>query len=134
MTTAILPRRSASLPNLRSRALVALGIAGLGLALLEPPGLVASGPEAEVVRVVTDTCEAFRVGDEAALDRLLDARYTLVSSSGEVSGKAEQIANARALQQPGTVRVRDVEARVDGDTAIAVGVLTLRTADGTART
>src|SRR5687767_15465823 len=100
MTTAILPRRSASLPNLRnlrSLALVALGIAGVGLALFEQPRPAATGAEADVVRVVADTCEAFRIGDESALERLLDARYTLVSSTGEVTGKAEQLANARAL-------------------------------------
>ena len=136
MTTSTATHAGMPLPKLRAvAALSAIAIAFAAIASLGPDAArsAAADPAAIVERVVAQTCEAFRTGDAAALDRLLDARYTLVSSSGEVTGKAEQLARARAMQTPGTVRVRDVEVRIDGDSAIAVGILALRTADGAPR-
>jgi hypothetical protein len=135
MTTTTAARDTPALPKLRALASAAvLALALAAAAALDIAGRASSDPAALAARVVDETCEAFRVGDAAALERILDDRYTLVSSTGEVTDKAEQLARARAVRKPGSVRVRDIAVRVDGTTAIAVGVLGLRAADGTPRT
>ena len=132
MDTGTLDRAAGTLPRLRTAAAAVL-LAGAGVvALLQAPVLPASDA-ARVAALVEDTCEAFRIGDEAALAHLLDERYLLVTSTGAVSGKAEALANARAQERPGSVRTHDLEVTVHGDTAVAVGVLSVRGADGTAR-
>ena len=132
MDTGTLDRSAGALPRLRAAAAAVLLAAAGAAALSQVPALPASDA-ARVAALVEDTCEAFRIGDEAALARLLDDRYLLVTSTGAVSGKAEALANARAQERPGSVRTRDLEVTVHGDMAVAVGVLRVHGADGAAR-
>ncbi len=134
MTTETLPIRTPALPRLRMFA--AAGALALIAATLAagPSTPLAVSDAARVKALVEETCEAFRLGDEAALERLLDARYVLVGANGAVSDKAEQLARARAMTRPGTVRTDEVTVTVHGDTAIAVGLLRLVGADGASRT
>ena len=134
MATEILDPPATTLPRLRVAAAAVLVAATLAAAALTVLPAAPAMTEAErVAALIEATCEAFRIGDEVALDRYLDAGYTLVGSTGEVSDKAEQLANARAVLRPGTIRSRDLAVTVHGDTAVGVGVLALRGADGTER-
>ena len=92
----------------------------------------ASGDEKEILRVEALLCRAFESGDAAALRRHMDDRFTLTSSRGEVTDFEQNVAEV-AKREPRyeVFRNHDQKLRLYGDTAIVLGITTVRgTASG----
>jgi ketosteroid isomerase-like protein len=92
----------------------------------------ASRDERDVVMQVTqDACTAFRTGDLAAMERLLAADFTLVSSTSRVQSRAETIAEIKAGDtQYAEFRNHDMTAHVYRDAAIVQGITSLAGTSG----
>ena len=91
-----------------------------------------SGEEERAVMAVTQqACDAFRVGDVAAVEKLLAPRFTLVQPDAQVQSRAEVIAEVRAREpQYEVFRNHSMSAQVYGDAAIVQGITTVK---GTSR-
>jgi ketosteroid isomerase-like protein len=105
---------------------VALGSAGVHAAA---PDLL----EAALLHAESTLCAAFERGDAATLRRYLEPSFTLVDSRGEVSGYAQNVDEvARRSPRYETFRNHDQTVRRYGDTAIVIGITTVKgNADGT---
>lgn len=100
-------------------------------AFLFPPAMAAQTPGQEVMAVTQAACDAFRVRDIAALERLLAPEFNLVSSNSEVQNRAQVIQEVR----DGDPRYERFEnhsmtARVYGDTAVVQGITSLKGTSG----
>ena len=86
----------------------------------------ASDDEQAIRNVEKTLCEAIRAGDADTISRLEDETYTLTTSRGEVTTRADDIADAKK----GTVRYsefrnHDSKIRLYGDAAIVTGITSL---------
>lgn len=87
--------------------------------------------EAAVRAALHAGCEAFRQGDVEALRRLLDERFTLTSSRGEVTTLEQNLAEVKARDPFYDVfDNHDMTVRFYGDTAIVHGITTLKGTSG----
>jgi ketosteroid isomerase-like protein len=91
-------------------------------------GAVESNPAARaVLRAEADTCRYFEVGDAVALRRALTADFTLVDSHGVVTDLEQNIAEVAAREPHYDMfRNHDQRVRLYGDTALIVGITSLR--------
>lgn len=105
------------------------------LAALAAPGFAGASPAddtREIERVERELCDAIRTGDAATIAKLEDETYTLTNTHGEVSTRADDVADAKK----GTIRYsefrnHDTTYRVYGDAAIVLGITSLKgTASG----
>jgi ketosteroid isomerase-like protein len=89
--------------------------------------------ESELLRVEAILCAAFEAGDAQTLRRYVDATFTQTSSRGEVTDFAQNLAEvARREPRYEVFRNHDQKVRLYGDTAIVLGITTVKgTADGT---
>ena len=89
--------------------------------------------EREILRVEAELCKAFEDGDAKTLRKDLDATFTLTNSRGEISDFAQNLEEVAAREPRYEVfRNHDQKVRLYGDTAIVLGVTTVKgTADGT---
>ena len=77
----------------------------------------------EILRVESALCRAFEAGDAARLREGLDARFTLVDSSGEVSGLEHVLGEVQRREPAYTVfRNHDQSVRLYGDSAVVIGI------------
>jgi ketosteroid isomerase-like protein len=91
-------------------------------ALCAVPALAQGAEEKAVLQAMVEWCAAAQKGDAAALERILHDDYTLTSSRGQVTTKADDLAEARK----GEVRYellenRDMKVRLYGTTAVVTG-------------
>jgi ketosteroid isomerase-like protein len=95
------------------------------------PARSASMQEHEVMDVTQAACDAFRLRDIAAMERLLAPEFVLVNSSAEVQTRAEAIAEVRA-GDPVYERFENhgMHARVYGDAAVVQGITSLKGLSG----
>ena len=105
------------------------------LAALAAPVLAPAAPAddtREIERVERELLDAIRTGDAAAIEKYEDATYTLVSTRGEVTTRADDIADAKKGEIRYTeFRNHDATMRLYGDAAIRIGITTLKgTASG----
>ena len=72
-------------------------------------------------------CDAFRLRDIPALERLLAPEFTLVSTTAEVQSRAQAIDEVRAGDpQYERFENHSMTARVYGDTAVVQGITSLK--------
>lgn len=86
----------------------------------------------EIERVEHALLDAIRTGDVAGIEKYEDETYTLVSTRGEVTTRADDIADAKKGEIRYTeFRNHDTTMRLYGDAAIRLGITTLKgTASG----
>ena len=91
----------------------------------------AARDERELRRVEALLCHAFESGDADALRRNLDPRFTLTSSSGEVTDFAQNIAEV-AKREPryDVFRNHEQKIRLYGNAAIITGITTIKGISG----
>jgi len=109
----------------------------LFVAALAAPLLASAAPAddtREIERVERELLDAFRTGDAATIEKLEDETYTLVSTRGEVTTRADDIADAKKGEIRYTeFRNHDTTMRLYGDAAIRIGITSLKgTASGKA--
>lgn len=94
------------------------------LLALCPALVLAAGPEDEV-RAMEKLWNESRVrADVAALDRLLDAAWTVTHGDGTINTKAEYLADLKSGARKffADVKQDDFTVRIYGDTAVAAGL------------
>jgi len=102
-------------------------IAATLVALAVHPVLGASTPEQEVMAVTQAACDAFRLRDLAALERLLAPDFTLVSSNSEIQSRAQSIQEVRdGDPQYERFENHGMTARIYGDAAVVQGITSLK--------
>ena len=100
---------------------LAFGVVTVVLVTLWPRS-AADAREAEVLAVENAWMEAYLHDDVTALDAILANDYTLTDSTGGVSTKADDLANARSHRVHfDAYDNTDVRVRVWGDTAVVTG-------------
>jgi ketosteroid isomerase-like protein len=108
----------------------------LRLVLIGIVGYAVAGEQDErrAMQATQEACDAFRLGDVAAAERLLAPGFTLVDSQARVQTREELLAEIRA----GEPKYQEfynhsMTARLWGDTAIVQGITTVKgTAGGQA--
>jgi ketosteroid isomerase-like protein len=82
-----------------------------------------SAAENEVLQFERDACKAFLQADEAALEKVLTDDFTLTLSNGDVSSRADEIAELKSGKVHYDVFENfDMKARLYGDnTAVVLG-------------
>lgn len=123
------------MPLLRSlSARTLLACASLALPLLAALAAAAApaDEDAAVIAAEHATCDAFRTGDAATLRKLISADFTLTNSRSKVSTREDEIAEVTSGKYTyEEFRNHDMQVRRYGDTAIVLGVTTLKgTAEG----
>ena len=99
--------------------------------LLLSPAMSASVPEQEAMAATQAACDAFRLRDIPALERLLAPEFTLVSTTAEVQSRAQAIDEVRAGDpQYERFENHSMTARVYGDTAVVQGITSLKGRSG----
>ena len=102
---------------------------------LAAPAFAAATPAddtREIERVERELLDAFRAGDAATIGKLEDETYTLTNTRGEVTTRADDIADAKKGEIRYTeFRNHDTTMRLYGDAAIRLGITSLKgTASG----
>ncbi len=100
------------------------------LSLLTTAALIASTPalasEADdveqIMKVERDLCAAFEREDADYLEKHLDPTFTLVSSTGKVTTRADEVADLRGGTKYDVFRNRDSKVRLYGDAAVVIGI------------
>ena len=99
--------------------------------LLLSPAMSASVPEQEAMAATQAACDAFRLRDIPALERLLAPEFTLVSTTAEVQSRAQAIDEVRAGDpQYERFENHSMTARVYGETAVVQGITSLKGRSG----
>lgn len=101
------------------------------LSLLAQPAMSASAQEQEAMAATQAACDAFRLGDIPAIERLLAPEFVLVDTQANVQTRAEAIAEVRS-GDPQYERFHNhgMTARVYGDTAVVQGITSLKGRSG----
>jgi ketosteroid isomerase-like protein len=105
------------------------------LAALAAPAFASATPAddtRDIERVERELCDAFRTGDAAAIAKLEDETYTLTNTRGEVTTRADDVADAKKGEIRYTeFRNHDTTMRLYGDAAIRLGITSIKgTASG----
>ncbi len=77
---------------------------------------------AAILEAEAQICAAFERGDADWLETHLDPTFTLVSSTGRITTRAEEIADLRAGTRYDVFRNRDSRVRVYADAAVVTGI------------
>jgi ketosteroid isomerase-like protein len=111
--------------GMRSPAL--LRAVAFACAVLVTPAMSATTQEQEAMAATQAACDAFRLRDVRALERLLAPEFTLVNTSAEVQTRAQAIKEVRA-GEPLYERFENhsMTARVYGNTAVVQGITSLK--------
>jgi len=100
-------------------------------ALFLSPAMSASVQEQEAMAATQAACDAFRLRDLPALERLLAPEFTLVSTNAEVQTRAQALEEVRAGDpQYERFENHSMTARVYGDTAVVLGITSLKGRSG----
>ena len=96
------------------------------------PAMAETTDQAEFAMAITQqACEAFRIGDVAAVEKLLAPRFTLVGSDAQVQSREEVLAEVRSRDpQYEVFRNHSMTAQVYGDAAIVQGITSLKGTSG----
>jgi len=86
--------------------------------------------EREIRKVEAALCEAIRGGDAAAIARLEDETYTLTNSKGEVTTRADDIADAKKGVRYDEFRNHEQTVRLYVGAAIVLGVTSVKGSAG----
>lgn len=77
---------------------------------------------AQIMKVERDLCAAFEREDADYLEKHLDPTFTLVSSTGKVTTRADEVADLRGGTKYDVFRNRDSKVRLYGDAAVVTGI------------
>ena len=103
---------------------------GLFIAALAAPVFASAAPAddtREIERVERELCDAFRTNDAATIGKLEDETYTLTNTRGEVTTRADDIADAKKSETRYTeFRNHDATMRLYGDAAIRLGITSIK--------
>lgn len=103
----------------------------LSCALLAAPVWAASPAEEEVMAVTQAACDAFRLRDLAALEKLLAPEFTLVEPGGDIQPRSQAIDEVKAGDpQYEVFRNHGMVAHVYGDSATVQGITSLKGRSG----
>jgi len=96
------------------------------------PAMAETTDQAELAMAITQqACEAFRIGDVAAVEKLLAPRFTLVGSDAQVQSREEVLAEVRSRDpQYEVFRNHSMTAQVYGNAAIVQGITSLKGTSG----
>jgi len=98
----------------------------LWLLLAGPFPLIANATPADdtaaILKAEADICTAFEHEDAHWLEQHLDPSFTLTSSTGKVTTRADEVADLRAGTKYEVFRNRDSKVRVYGDAAVVTGI------------
>ncbi|MGH8172475.1 MAG: nuclear transport factor 2 family protein, partial [Rhodanobacteraceae bacterium] len=87
--------------------------------------------EEALKRVEQALCDAFRTNDADAVARNIDETYTLTNSRAVVSTRAEDIAEVKKAEtQYSEFRNHDQKMRLYGDTAVIIGITSIKGVSG----
>lgn len=106
------------------RAIHALPVSLLAVLLCAQGAARAAEPD-EVRRILQaerDICAAYEREDADWLETHLDPTFTLTSSTGKVTTRAEEVADLRGGTRYDVFRNRDSKVRVYGDAAVVTGI------------
>jgi ketosteroid isomerase-like protein len=105
----------------------------LATALVALPAPAATPAEEEVMAVTQAGCDAFRLRDLAAAERLLAQDFTLVGPDASLQTRAQAIAEIKAGEPRYEIfRNHAMTARIYGDAAVVQGITSLKgTSNGT---
>ena len=116
---------------MKDKSLTRLLGAAAGALMLAGAAHAAPTLEAEVMAVTQAACDAFRLQDLPALERLLAPDFTLVGTDAEVQSRAQAFAEVRAGEPKYEVfRTHGMTARVHGDAAVVQGITSLKGRSG----
>lgn len=95
--------------------------------------LAAVPEESRVMAITQAACDAFRLQDIAAIEKLLAPEFTLVSSTSQVQSRDQVIAEVKSGDPKYEIfRNHSMRARVYSNAAIVQGITSLQgTSDGT---
>ncbi len=84
-------------------------------------------PEAEILQIERDACNAYLHADADYLDKLLTEDFSAINGRGEINTKAEELAEVRqrAVRYT-TFENRDMQVHLHGDTTVVVGLTTVK--------
>jgi ketosteroid isomerase-like protein len=100
-------------------------------ALLAQPAASASLQEQEVMAITQAACDAFRLRDIAAAERLLAPEFTLVGTDAEVQNLKQALDEVRSGDpQYDRFENHGMTARVYGDAAVVQGITSLKGRSG----
>ncbi|MGO4700590.1 nuclear transport factor 2 family protein [Dyella sp. 2RAB6] len=99
-------------------------------ALLLPLFLLAAAPARsaqkdevqQILQAEREICAAFEREDADWLEQHLDSTFTLTSSTGKVTTRADEVADLRSGTKYDVFRNRDSKVRVYGDAAVVTGI------------
>lgn len=77
---------------------------------------------AQILEVEKDACAAFEREDADWLEKHLDPTFTLTSSTGKVTTRADEVADLRSGTKYDVFRNRDSKVRLYGDAAVVTGI------------
>ena len=113
--------------TLRFRHLIVLALTALAI----HPVMGASAQEQAAMAATQAACDAFRLRDLAALERLLAPEFNLVSTTAEVQTRAQALQEVRdGDPQYERFENHSMTARVYGDTAVVQGITSLKGRSG----
>lgn len=93
--------------------------------------VAAPSPEQEVMAVTQSACEAFRIRDIPALERLLAPEFNLVSSNSEIQTREQALKEVRdGDPQYDRFENHSMTARVYGNAAVVQGITSLKGRSG----
>jgi ketosteroid isomerase-like protein len=100
-------------------------------ALLAQPAASASLQEQEVMAITQAACDAFRLRDITAAERLLAPEFTLVGTDASVQNLKQALDEVRAGDpQYDRFENHSMTARVYGDAAVVQGITSLKGRSG----
>jgi ketosteroid isomerase-like protein len=76
----------------------------------------------KILQAEQDICTAFEQEDADWLEKHLDPTFTLTSSSGKITTRADEVADLRSGTKYDVFRNRDSKVRLYGDAAVVTGV------------
>jgi len=102
-------------------------IAVVFVAVAFQAAVAATAEEQEVMAVTQAACDAFRLRDLAALERLLAPDFTLVGSDATVQSRAQSFKEVRdGDPQYERFENHDMTAHIYGDAAVVQGITSLK--------
>ena len=106
------------------RAIHALPVALLAVLLSAQQPARASEPEdvRRILQAEREICAAYEREDADWLEKHLDPTFTLTSSNGKVTTRADEVADLRGGTRYDVFRNRDSRVRVYGDAAVVTGI------------
>lgn len=104
------------------RAIHALPLTMLAVLPFAPARASEPDDVRHILQAEREICAAYEREDADWLEKHLDPTFTLTSSAGKVTTRAEEVADLRGGTRYDVFRNRDSKVRVYGDAAVVTGI------------